>query len=101
LTSRAPPDQLAWAESRLESLGFKRVIEGRTRSWVDEHADYVVYADHRFVSRIGFEVWRKPLPKKPRVAGRRLSRSQGGFLLLDSFKHDLRGKYAERLAKVL
>ena len=94
-------DQLAWAENRLESLGFKRVIEGRTLSWVDEQADYVVYADHRFVGRLSFEVWRKPLPKKPRVAGRRLSRSPGGFVLLDSLKHDLRGKYAERVAQAL
>ncbi|MFZ0792006.1 MAG: hypothetical protein WAM94_20525 [Chromatiaceae bacterium] len=95
------PDQLLWAEDRLKLLGFRCVTEGRIVSWVDEHADYVVYADHRFVGRISFDVWRKPLPKNLSRRGVPERPIPMSLDLLDSFKHDLPGKYAQRLATAL
>ena len=95
------PDELAWAEDRLKVLGFRCITEGKTLIWVDEHEEYVVYADHRMPERINFEVWRKPLPKNRPPRGLLMSRATGEFYLLDSWKHDLPNKYAERVAMVL
>jgi hypothetical protein len=94
------PGELGWAEDRLRSLGFRCVVDGRTRSWVDETDRYVVYADLRSAGEIGFEVWPKPLPARPTI-GLRLRRPPGRFHLKDSWMHDLPGKYAQRVAKAL
>ncbi len=93
-------DQLAWAEERLQALGFRCVDEGKTRGWVDETDDYVVYADPRATGCIRFKVWRKPLPSHPTI-GPHVTCETGRFQLLDSWKQDLPGKYAERVAKAL
>ncbi|GAB7540985.1 hypothetical protein [Cupriavidus sp. 8B] len=90
-------EQLKWAEDRLRSLGFQCVTDGNILSWTDEREDCVVYADPRLAGRIDFEVWRTPLPKRPRTSSR-LRRLPGRFHLLDSWKKDLPAKYAQRVA---
>jgi|PlaIllAssembly_1097288.scaffolds.fasta_scaffold1455065_2 hypothetical protein len=50
------PDRFVFAENRLKALGFNYVAEGKTLSWIDAHADGVVYVDPRQSGRPGFEV---------------------------------------------
>lgn len=94
------PEGLAWAESRLRLLGFKQMVEGNAISWIDDREGCVVYADHRYVGQIHFEMWTKPLPKK--INSRSKNRyPEGRFFLLDSWVNDLMGKYEKRLFKAL
>lgn len=89
---------LAWAEERLKSLGFKVMNEGRVRTYLDEHADYVVYADPRMKGDIKFTVHKLPFKKR----SRRTNLIFGGyFRLADSWKNELPQKYAKRLEEAL
>ncbi|MFZ0788202.1 MAG: hypothetical protein WAM94_01110 [Chromatiaceae bacterium] len=94
------PDQLTWAEERLQALGLRCVVESKNRNWVEETDDCVVYADARVTGCIRFKVWRKPLPTHPTI-GPHVTCEAGRFELLDSWKQDLRNKYEERLTKAL
>ncbi|QSA97069.1 hypothetical protein [Methylococcus sp. EFPC2] len=93
------PEQLAFAAERLKSLGFQCLTDNNVQTWVDEQADYVVYADPRQAGRLEFEVWRKPLPK--RMAPNSRHRMAGRFHLLDSWKKDLLEKYSHRVTQGL
>jgi hypothetical protein len=92
------PEKLAWAEQRLASLGFRHVTEGRVHSWVDEHADHVVYAGPRFPGRISFQVWYKYSPKRQRAGGDPTGELLLSFCLRDSHTRDLPEKYAAQVA---
>jgi hypothetical protein len=92
------PEKLAWAEQRLASLGFRHVTDGRVHSWVDEHADQVVYADPRFPGRISFEVWYSPSPKRQRAGSDPTGELLLSFCLRDSHTRDLPEKYAAQVA---
>jgi hypothetical protein len=94
------PEERLWAEERLQVLGFRCAVEGRTRAWLDETDDYVVYADPRMVGSLSFKVWRKPLPSHPTI-GPYFTCETGQFELRDVCKRNLPGLYAERLARAL
>lgn len=87
------PDELAWAEKRLATLGFKIASDGSVKSYIDERDHFVVYADPRAKNRIGFSVYEKSVATghNPPIIS---------FSLLDSWKHDLPGKYQGRLPRV-
>lgn len=90
-------EQLSWAEQRLESLGFRVSVEGQTKMYFDERPRHIVVADPRTIGHIGFRVYKKPLPKGRRVAGR--SRSYRVFQMQDSWKHDIKAKYEKRVSE--
>lgn len=96
--SSRTPEQMDQARMRLEALGFRKVVEANVEAWIDERAEWIVYADPRRLGRIDFSVWKKPLPK--RVPVRAYKYRIGSFQLLDTWKKDLAGKYASRLPKV-
>ena len=81
------PDQLAWAEQRLEQLGFAATTEGNVKSYVREHNGVTVFADHRANGEITFRVFKKLLPGQ-RVTPKN-SRELKSFTLKDSWKRDL------------
>lgn len=96
--SSRTPEQMDQARMRLEALGFRRVVEANIEAWVDERAEWIVYADPRQLGRIDFSVWKKPLPE--REPARTYKYRIGSFHLLDTWKNDLAAKYAYRLPKV-
>jgi hypothetical protein len=53
-------DELAWAEQRLRELRFEMRLEDRTKSYVRQEPDFVVFADPRFSNRIDFSVYAAP-----------------------------------------
>jgi hypothetical protein len=87
------PEELAWAEKRLVTLGFKIVSDGSVKSYIDELDHFVVYADPRAKNRIGFSVYKKSIATghNPPI---------NSFSLLDGWKHDLLGKYQGRLPRM-
>lgn len=88
-------EQMLFARKRLEDLGLEKRFESGVEAWVDERANWVVYADPRQPGRIDFTVWKKPLPKRRPVNSYNY-RIQS-FYLLDSWKNDLKKKYEARL----
>lgn len=93
---------LAWAEERLEELGFKITLDDRVKSYTQEHPGVIVYADPREEGRIEFRVYNFPLPPAPRKSRRRPDfRFIPQFFLMDAWKNDLRQKYAARLAEAV
>ncbi len=94
----APRDreQLAWAEERLASLGFRRIAEGNVIAWIDDRDTRTVYADPRAQGKITFEVWRTPLPKPGSYP-----LPSGTFYLLDRYHIKLTDKYAKRIEDAL
>ena len=92
--------QLRWAEDRLTSLGFTINTDGRVKSYVNETADYAVFADPRMTGEIQFTVYRLPLPKKTRSQQPRF-RFAPSFRIADSWKNDLPAKFRTRVAKAL
>lgn len=91
---------LAWAEDRLEKLGFKKTLEGRVKSYAQEHDTFIVYADPREEGRIDFVVYTLPLPRRPR-SPRQPFRMRPRFKVMDTWKHDIDKKYAARLKDAL
>ncbi|HEY4212200.1 MAG TPA: hypothetical protein VGM84_12010 [Steroidobacteraceae bacterium] len=95
-------ESLLWAEGRLEELGFKKTVQGRVTSYTQEHTGVIVYADPREDGRIEFLVYRFPTLAPPRKSRRTPSfESRPQFTLMDSWKHDLQGKYSARLAQAI
>lgn len=93
---------LSWAEQRLEELGFKRMLQGRVKSYTQEHPGLIVYADPREEGRIEFLVYRFPTPQPPRKSRREPNfEPHPQFALLDAWKHDLQKKYSARLAQAM
>jgi hypothetical protein len=91
------PEQMDKARTRLEALGFRKIVEANVEAWIDERAEWIVYADLRQLGRIDFSVWKKPLPK--REPARTYKYRIESFHLLDTWKNDLAAKYASRLPK--
>lgn len=96
--SSRTPEQMDQARIRLEALGFRKIVEANVEAWIDERAEWIVYADPRQSGRVDFSVWKKPLPK--REPARTYKYRIGSFHLLDTWKNDLAAKYASRLPKV-
>jgi hypothetical protein len=94
--------RLSWAEQRLEELGFKKTLQDRVKSYTQEHAGIVVYADPREEGTIEFRVYRFPTPPAPRKARREPTfERHPQFHLLDAWKHDLQKKYSIRLSQAI
>lgn len=88
---------MLWAEDRLKSLGFQIVKEDRTKAYINERTDVVVYADPRIRGEIGFSVYMLPLNTKP---GRRVHQElTPRFRMFDSWKNDLLRKYEFRITQ--
>lgn len=77
---------IVWAESRLTELGFKIKLDGKTKSYIDDREDIIVYADPRTDKEISFRAYKKPLSK-------RANKALKHFKLRDSWKHGLKEKY--------
>jgi hypothetical protein len=93
---------LAWAEERLDELGFKATLDDRVKSYTQEHPGVIVYADPREEGRIEFRIFRFPLPPAPRKSRRGPDfRLIPQFTVMDAWKHDLPQKYAARLAEAM
>lgn len=87
--------ELAWAEERLEKLGFEFRIEGRVRSYTKQVGEYCVYADPRARGAIDFRVYKGTAGNARRRAYYRV------FKIQDAWKHDLPAKFEARLAEAL
>ncbi|MFP2770811.1 hypothetical protein [Oceanisphaera sp. KMM 10153] len=95
-----PRNKSDWvkAESRLDELGFEMSEDERVRQYVLDAEAYGVYADPRSNKEIVFRVYRKPFPKRvSRTGVRRYSQ----FVIRDSWKNDISGKFHVRLEKAL
>jgi len=90
-------EELAWAEERLADIGFMVSWDGTVKSYIMDREDYVVLADPRAKGQIQFRIYKKPLPKKLRQvrAGR-----MNSFMMPNSWKHNVRGKFESRFAQV-
>jgi hypothetical protein len=88
-------DGMLWVEDRLNSLGFQIVNEDRTKSYLNERLDVVVYADPRFRGGIDFSVYRLPLYKKPGL--RATGEMAPPFRITDNLKNDLLRIYEFRI----
>jgi hypothetical protein len=90
---------IAWAEERLEALGFHVQIDNRIKSYTKDHCEFVVYADPRTEGTIKFSVF-----KGTRQRGRiRHSAWQPtpSFNIPDRWKHGLSEKYEKQVADAL
>jgi hypothetical protein len=97
----APRDEseLAWAEQRLEALGFQITREGNVKCYTNDRESFVAYADPRTRGGIEITVFRKPVSGRGR--GRRTRPAVlTSFRLMDTWRNDLRGKYESRLPKM-
>jgi hypothetical protein len=91
--------QLAWAEARLNELGFATLSEGNVTSYLSERGDFVIYADPRGNGRIIFNVYKKPnksLSQKGRKPRVRIA-PRNTFYLQDNWRNDIFSKYETRL----
>lgn len=94
---RKPSDWVK-VESRLVELGFQMSEEERVRQYVLDAEEYGVYADPRSNKEIEFRVYRKPFPK---YVSRARVRACSRFVIKDSWKNDIQGKFQARLEKAL
>lgn len=85
---------LVWSENRLIELGFKINLEGNVKSYTDERKEFVIYADPRYEKGISFRAFKKSLSKHLRLIP--LHRQ---YKILDTWKHDLKTKYENWIAK--
>ena len=89
---------LVFAIERLKTLGFEIIETGHTGKFTIISGEYTVYADPRSAGRIKMVVY-PPTPARPRRRG--YSVSYQTFEMHDSWKHDLKGKFAVRLAEAI
>jgi hypothetical protein len=82
-----------FTEQRLLALGFNKEVDQRVVSYTLHHDDYIVLADPRLPTSIGFCVFQDRAPKK--MTGTDTDR----FGLPDSWKHNLAEKFHRELAK--
>lgn len=87
---------LAWAEHRLEEIGFRATLEGNVVWYTDDRGGQVAYADPRRRGRIMVTVFREPTAGEKRGKKTRWT-DLVSFHLLDRWQHDLRAKYEARL----
>ena len=85
-------DQLAWAEQRLQGLGFTVSTVNNIKSYVREHEGLVVYADPRRDGEISFRIFKKPPPKHRSPLDQ--------FVLPDRRKYGLLAKYENKIASI-
>jgi hypothetical protein len=79
---------LAWAEARLQNLGFEVSLSGNVKTCKLERVDHVIYADPREAKRINFLVCKKPLPTRRRRRG-----GCSSFAIQDRWRKDLNNKF--------
>jgi hypothetical protein len=89
-------NSLELAVERLKTLGFEVIETGHTRKFIMISGEYTVYADPRSAGRIKMFVYPPP-PARPRRAAHNISYQT--FEMHDSWKNDLKGKFAVRLAE--
>lgn len=87
---------IQWAEDRLETLGFSIHLNGRTKTYIKEYDDLVVYSDPRTDKKIDFTVYSKPLPKRRPSRGL-YKYNVGHFSFQDTWKHGLPEKFEKRV----
>jgi hypothetical protein len=87
------------AEERLRQLGFTKEINANVTAWRLRQNGWSVLADPRPANSIEFIVFRDPPQVEtshPRT--RKVQRIQTtSFQMLDSWKHDIAGKFTQRL----
>lgn len=98
-------DEFVWAEKRLATLGFQNIHEGNLRKFVLQQDRLIVYADPLHRGRISFVVYERSTeaakgqkPKRKLAKHRSLlGQPARHFHILDSWSHDLGGKFMKRL----
>ena len=98
LNSARTPEQLAWAEQRVQSLGFQITMNNRIKSYTEDTESYIVYADPREVGHIYFRVYKKNYTKSGKL---KLTQAGYRFDIQDRWKNDLRGKYDKSVESCL
>jgi hypothetical protein len=93
-TPRSETD-LAWAENRLNELGFEFRMD-QTKCYVRQDKGMAVFADPRFSSRIDFNVYAIQ-DATTSAAKPRKSRYVGQFWLMGSWRRDIVAKFESRL----
>jgi hypothetical protein len=84
-------EEATWAEQRLSGLGFRTVVVDRVVSYIDEHEQYVVYADPRAKGGINFAAYLRQAPKK--AGAKAKLRAIGAYRIPDTWKVNLAEKY--------
>ena len=90
-------NRLIWAEKRLKDLGFSIQVLNNIKSFTKEYDEFVVFADPRRKGLIGFDVYKKPLPKKIINGKHASTKFIGEFDIRDAWKHDLISKFEQRV----
>lgn len=85
---------IAWARSRLATLGFEACERGNAVSFSLRQGDLVIYADPREQKHIEFAVFRDEKRPKRRHSSRH-------FRLPDAWKNGLNGKFQAALTKAI
>jgi hypothetical protein len=87
------------AEERLQQLGFAKEIDGNVTAWRLRRDGWSILADPRSATSIEFIVFRDPTQFETRpLRARKVQRIQTtSFQMLDSWKHDIAGKFTRRL----
>lgn len=82
--------QLQSAEERLFSMGFSRIVDGQTVSYQRVFGDVTVFADPRSAKGIRFAAYTQKMSRgrHPKLT----CESLGDFLVLDTWKKDLKSK---------
>jgi hypothetical protein len=94
--SARTPEGMVWAEARLTEIGFSCDLDGRVKTYRRAHDVIIVYADPRSNGSIRFHLFDEAaLASKRRTPLRR--GYLGNFSMLDSWRHDLPGKYVKRV----
>jgi hypothetical protein len=91
-------NSLVLAVERLKTLEFEIIETGQTRKFTMISGEYTVYADPRSAGRIKMVVY-PPAPARPRRGAHSVSYQT--FEMHDSWKNDLKGKFAVRLAEAI
>lgn len=90
-------ERLVWTENRLEDLGFSIQVLNNVKSFTKEYDEFVIFADPRRKGLIGFDVYKKPLPKKIINGKHASTKFIGEFDIRDAWKHDLISKFEKRV----
>ena len=95
LSEARKPEELSWAEERVGTLGFERIVEDRCVSYVFHGDGFDVYADIRSKPKLLFYIYR--LPKQAKSS----DRSNAYFELPDRCTRDIPGKWRAALATAM
>lgn len=80
-------DQIQWAEARLSYLGFRVLLDGNVKTYIDDREKLIVYADLTPATKIVLRAYQKPLPKRGSPSPINI------YEVRDQWKHDLKAKY--------